>query len=81
LYNFTAAEQYSMPGISKLLDFERDLRSPEVPSRYVASLCLELEHSALPEGKFEQYLDSVEHSCLHQCHHHLTSTSFSSHSP
>src|SRR6218665_3936698 len=45
---------------------------PEVRQRFLASF--ELEHLALPERKFEQYLDSVKHSCLYQCHHHLDST-------
>jgi len=47
---------------------------PEVLPRFLAGLGLELEHLALPERKFEQYLDSVKHSCLYQCHHHLNST-------
>ena len=44
-------------------------------------LGLELEHLSLPERKFE-HLDSVEHSCLYQCHHQLlSSTPFPSYSP
>src|SRR6218665_999358 len=55
---------------------------PEVLPRLLAGLGLELEHLALPERKFEQYMDSVEHSCLDQCHHHLlNSTPFLSYSP
>jgi len=51
---------------------------PEVLPRFFAGL--ELEHLAVPERKFEQYLDSVKHSCLYQCHHHLNSTPILAHS-
>ena len=43
-----------MPGASKFLDFMRDLRSS---AEILAGPCLEIEHLALPERKFEQYLN------------------------
>src|SRR6218665_1741015 len=55
---------------------------PEILPRLLAGLGIELDHLARRERKFEQYMDSVDHSCLHQCQHHLlNSTPFLSYSP